>query len=260
MTNMNVCKSKWAGLTLLVVALLFSVAVFGVGVAGNRFSFVLLQHDGDWNPYPSVPQAVLDALHTMTNIPLSRDIRSVTLSNPSLFETPVLMVKGNSALTLNAAEKANLKAFIERGGFVFFDDTLADSKSPFARSVRDILKELFPAQSLRPLASDHAVFRSFFLLRSPAGRRMDGRFLEGLDLEGSGGGEARTAVVYCAHDVMGAWVKDPLGRYAYSCEPGGEAQRWEAFKMMVNVIYFSLTGTYKNDAVHQPFIERKLGF
>jgi hypothetical protein len=58
---------------------------------------------------------------------------------------------------------------------------------------------------------------------------------------------------------MGAWIKDNLGQYVYSCEPGGEAQRWESFKLALNVVYFSLTGTYKKDAIHQPFIEKKLG-
>jgi len=55
-------------------------------------------------------------------------------------------------------------------------------------------------------------------------------------------------------------MKDHLGKYVYSCEPGGEAQRWETFKLTINLIYFSITGTYKKDAIHQPFIEKKLRY
>lgn len=121
------------------------------------------------------------------------------------------------------------------------------------------MKELYPEQPLSKLSTDHAVFRSFFLLRGVAGRRVSEKYLEGVSLGGQNGGEGRTAVIYSPNDVMGAWVKDNLGQYVYSCEPGGEPQRWESFKLMLNIVYFSLTGTYKKDAIHQPFIERKLG-
>jgi hypothetical protein len=35
-------------------------------------------------------------------------------------------------------------------------------------------------------------------------------------------------------------------------------QRAEAFKWTVNLVVYSLTGTYKTDAIHQPFLEQKL--
>ena len=68
----------------------------------------------------------------------------------------------------------------------------------------------------------------------------------------------RLAAVFCANDLHGPWVRDPLGKDVYDCEPGGETQRREAFKLMINVIIYSLTGSYKTDAVHQPFLEKKL--
>lgn len=246
---------------LLLTKLMMAAMCLGSPVMagdGNRFVWAQLQYDGDWNPYPGVAAIVQDMVRTMTNIPLSASTRFLKLSDPKIFEFPILLVKGNARLQFSSEEKANLKSYIERGGFVFFDDTLADRQSAFAQSIRSILEEIFPSWSLRPLQADHAVYRSFFLLRKGAGRRMEGRFLEGLDLEGNSGGERRTAVIYCPFDLLGAWVKDPMGKYAFACEPGGEAQRWEAFKLTINVIYFSLTGTYKKDAVHQPFIERKL--
>jgi hypothetical protein len=121
------------------------------------------------------------------------------------------------------------------------------------------LGELYPDRALKKLPLDHALFRSFFLLRNVSGRRISEKALEGLDVGGSGGGEGRTAVLLCSNDLLGAWVRDNMGQYLYSCEPGGETQRWEAMKLTLNIIYFSLTGTYKKDAVHQPFIEQKLG-
>ena len=59
-------------------------------------------------------------------------------------------------------------------------------------------------------------------------------------------------------DIHGAWVRAPAGGWLFPCEPGGEVQRDEAHKLLVNIIMFSLTGTYKTDAIHQEFIKRKL--
>ena len=38
----------------------------------------------------------------------------------------------------------------------------------------------------------------------------------------------------------------------------GENQRLQAMKLTVNIIMYALTGTYKLDAIHSPFIKEKL--
>ncbi len=238
---------------------LSAVPVGAAGGAGNSFVYAQLKHEGAWDPYPNVHEQVMRMMGSMTNIPFSPERKVVTLSDPTLFETPFLLIKGNSGLELGRAEKLQLKQFIDRGGFVFIDDSLADAKGPFAASIRLLMMELYPDRSFQKLPMDHAIFRSFFLLRNVAGRRISERALEGLDVGGGGGGEGRTAVLYCPNDLLGAWMRDNLNAYVYTCEPGGEAQRWESFKLTLNIIYFGLTGTYKRDAIHQPFIERKLG-
>ncbi len=257
-------SKAWAPAFAGVTGLLF---VFSIGFAGsgNDFVYAQLKYDGPWDPYPSVHERILQMVNNMTNIPFRSERKVVTLTSPTLFESPFLIVKGSEALRFSGEEKTRLKEFIDRGGFVFVDDTLGDPKGPFAESVRRLMGELYPDRTFQKLPIEHALFRAFFLLRNVAGRRIAQKQLEGLDVSavakqpGDQGGEGRTAVVYCPNDLLGAWVKDSLGQYSFSCEPGGEAQRWEAFKLTINMIYFSLTGTYKKDAVHQPFIEMKLG-
>lgn len=225
---------------------------------GNRFVYAQLKHEGAWDPYPNVHRDILSMVGQMTNIPFVPERQTVRLTDPRLFEFPFVIVKGNSAIRFSAEEKKKLKTYIDRGGLIFFDDTLGEKNSEFSASVRTLLETLFPTDSLVPLQNDHALFRSFFLLRNVAGRRISSRSFEGMEVGGQGGGQGRTAVILSSNDLLGAWVKDPLGNYVYSCEPGGESQRWESFKLTLNLIYFSLTGTYKKDAVHQPFIEKKL--
>lgn len=249
-------RAQGAFLAMTCLALCVPVALAG---SGNRFVYGQLRHDGAWDPYPLAHERIFETVRGMTNIPVAPARQVVTLRDDALYETPFLLVKGSAALRFSNDDKVRLKRYLDRGGFVLFDDTLADARGPFAESVRALMNELYPGRGMRKLPMDHALFRSFFLLRVVAGRRISERQLEGLEMGGSGGGQGRTAAVYCPNDVLGAWMRDNLGQYAYPCEPGGEAQRWEAFKLTVNIIYFSLTGTYKKDAIHQPFIEMKLG-
>jgi hypothetical protein len=241
------------------VAALLLLSLAPAARAANHFEFRQLKYDGAWDPYPNVQDSIFQMVHTMTNIPFDPERVVVTLKSPQLFDNPFLIIKGNAAVSFDAEEKRQLKTFIDRGGLVFVDDTLCNPKGPFSESIHRLFAELFPDRAFQKLALDHAVFRSFFLLRTVSGRRIAEKWLEGLDVSAGLGGENRTAVIYCPNDLLGAWVKDNIGQYVYSCEPGGEAQRWEALKLTINIIYFSLTGTYKNDAIHQPFIERKLG-
>jgi hypothetical protein len=195
-----------------------------------------------------------------TNIPFYGERKIISLNDAALLENPFLVVKGNSSFNFSSTEKIRFKTFVDRGGLVFFDDTLADPNSAFKKSIDALMAELYPEKRMVPLPIDHAVYRSFFLLRSASGRKVKEKQLMGLTLGGVGGGEGRTAVLYSPNDVLGAWAKDPMGNYSFTCEPGGEAQRWDAFKITINIIYFSLTGTYKKDAIHQPFLERKLSY
>ena len=65
-------------------------------------------------------------------------------------------------------------------------------------------------------------------------------------------------MIYSQNDIFGAWARDKFGNYFFECFPGGENQRFESQKLTINLIVFSLTGTYKTDVIHRPFIEEKL--
>ena len=60
--------------------------------------------------------------------------------------------------------------------------------------------------------------------------------------------------------MPGAWAIDP--RSAGRClavVPGGERQREMAFRVGINLVMYALTGNYKADQVHVPFILERLG-
>ena len=50
-----------------------------------------------------------------------------------------------------------------------------------------------------------------------------------------------------------------MGRPLAAVVPGGERQREMAYRFGINLVMYALTGNYKADQVHVPFILERLG-
>ncbi len=234
---------------------LLQAAAFGESVPGNRFIMAQLRTQGEmnqWDPYPLAARDILSFLVHTTSVKTLSERRVVSLTDPLLFQTPFLIYSGSGKCAWTKEEKENLKKYLTGGGFLFVEDRACEKGGAFDYSFRNEIKSLFPDKSLMILPREHAVFRSFYLLRTIGGRKLTNNYLEGLELDG------RTAVIYSENDILGAWAKDLLGNYLFTCQPGGEAQRWESQKLMMNLILYSVTGTYKTDSIHLPFLEQKM--
>lgn len=238
----------------LVLALILAFASI-LQALGNTFLLSQLRVEGDviqWDPYPRVGADILSFLQQTTSVKSDPDRRVVSLKDPALFQSPFMIYTGSGKCSFTAEEREVLKRYLSGGGFMFVEDLACEKGGSFDHSFRAELKKMFPGKELTLLPRGHAIYRSFYLLRGVGGRKLTHNYLEGLELDG------RTALVYSQNDVLGAWAKDLLGNYLHACEPGGEAQRWESQKLMINIILYSVTGTYKTDSIHLPFIEDKL--
>ena len=67
------------------------------------------------------------------------------------------------------------------------------------------------------------------------------------------------SVLVGSNDWASAWAVDTGGRPLYAVVPGGERQRELAYRAGVNLVMYALTGNYKADQVHGPFILERLG-
>ena len=220
---------------------------------GDRFVWTQLKLGPTWDPYPEACGEALQLLGTVTSVLVDQQRRVITLKDPALFESPLIILAGREAPPpLDAEDQRRLRAYLTAGGMLWIEDTSGLQVDSFDRWVRAALKDLLPESELQPLPTDHVVFKTFFLLRQAAGRVMVRGTLEGVSWGG------RTAVVYSRNDLLGAWVKDALGRPLLPCLPGGEAQRHNARKLTLDILMYSLTGSYKSDAVHQPYLLQKM--
>lgn len=246
MRSLHIC-------TALMLAILFFCGEDLRGEQDNRFAYAQFSYPGKWDPYPDIHHEILSFIITTTSIKVHPDRKIIPLGDDRMFEYPFLILAGNGAFPhISEKTAVRIRQYLQGGGVLFIEDSSGISGSLFDREARRAIKKLFPESVLNIIPREHAVMRSFYLMRTVQGRRTIHNYLEGLDVDG------RTCLIYSQNDMLGAWARDRLGNYVYAMEPGSARKRKEAVKMTANIIIFGLTGTYKTDAIHIPFILQKL--
>jgi hypothetical protein len=261
---MNTSLTRRRFLAALAVAAASSLRPRGVWGYANmrpeagsgvpRFTFAQLRYaGGDWDPYPSAPAEFVREIERMTSVEPEPARRELSLADPALFELPFLYVTGRRDFpAFAAADAERLGAWLRAGGTLVADDAAATPGYGFDAAIRRELARALPEARPERLGAEHTVFKSFFLVRSVAGARVASPFLEGLNLQG------RTAVILSPNDLLGAFARDPLGRWVEPCSPGGERQRRLALHLGVNIVMYALCGDYKQDRIHLPFLRQRI--
>ncbi len=208
---------------------------------------------GRWRQYPTAMSSFLAEVRTRTSIEAAPDAALVDVSSPAIFEHPFLYMSGRYEFEMpDAPTIDNLRRHLTYGGFLLIDDGLGLEGEAFGGAVERLMRLVFPRASLESLPRDHAVFKSYYLIRSLGGRQAVSQDLLGINVG------VFTPVIFCRNDLGGAWARGPSGGWLEECVPGGEPQRLAAFQLAVNVALYAMTGNYKQDLIHHPFIQRRL--
>jgi hypothetical protein len=197
------------------------------------------------DPRPGALEDLLREVGENSSVQPSTEVLGLDPASEALFGQPFVALTGDRHFEpLSDGAVTNLRLFLREGGFLFVDDATGLEDSEFDRAVRRDLARVLPGTNLGPVGRDHAIYRSFFLLRGVSGRLQVRRYLEGMWL-----GDI-TPVLYSRNDLCGAWWRSSGGSFALDVIPGGHRQRTEARKLGVNLVLFALTGNYKRDVVH----------
>ncbi len=115
---------------------------------------------GDWESASLVPQNVIDVLAKYTTLELNPEGVNVRIDSHELFEYPFLFITGHLPVFFTPRERANLKEYVRRGGFVFVDDHNHDIDGVFHKTMTEELEKLFG--KLVKIPNDHRLYRAFF--------------------------------------------------------------------------------------------------
>lgn len=229
----------------LLLALLAAPLLPRSARAANFPVAARLRVPGLEDPRPGALADLLREVEQNSSVNPDAPVVEIDATADALFGQPFVVLNGDAAFDpLSDEAIAALRLYLREGGFLFVDDNSGLEDSGFDRSIRRDLARILPGTEIKAVGRDHAVYRSFFLLRSVTGRVLVRPHLEGMWL-----GDI-TPVLYSRNDLLGAVWRSHGGGFALEVVGGGERQRTGCRKLGINVVLFALTGNYKRDVVH----------
>src|SRR5262249_31565568 len=150
-----------------------ALAVLTMGPAGatptppgaRSFGIARLKYGGggDWYGDQTSLRNLITGLRERTNIPVAGDDAAVVEpGSAALYQYPFVFASGHGNIKFTDAEDANLRRWLDSGGFLWVDDDYG-----IAPSFRREMKKLFPDAELVELPFDHPVFQQIYTF--PAG-------------------------------------------------------------------------------------------
>jgi|GEM_PF-167111 len=143
------------------VRLRYTPSRTGYGGGGGYFGGINFQWDHD---YPRADRNFTQMIDEMTGIRATTEGSNIiSVGDPDLFKYPLAYLVEPGFLTLTDAEADNLGAYLQKGGFLIFDDF---SRPPALRNLMHMLDRILPGGVLVQLTAQHPIFHSFFDIES----------------------------------------------------------------------------------------------
>jgi hypothetical protein len=201
----------------------------------SEFVFATAQYEsGDWDSAPLVPANIIDSIARYTEIPVAPTGVVVALSSTDALRYPFLFMTGHLPVRFTEAERANLKRFLDRGGFLFVDDHNHDIDGQFHKTVSEEIERT--AGPLVNVPNNHELYSSFFTF--PDGPPNTSHELNGWgdnlihkELKAVMRG-SRIALLYSNKDYSSEWSYHPENKRFYSVDNT---------RFGVNIIVYALT-------------------
>jgi len=119
----------------------------------NRRRFVMreMKFNSDWDTDPTSLPAMIDQFKRRTNMDAQALLprKPLTFDDPELLDWPFVFMTAHNAFTLNEKEVANLKKYLDRGGFLFSDDCLYGF--PFGPAMHGEMAKVYADKELKAI-------------------------------------------------------------------------------------------------------------
>lgn len=184
---------------------------------------------GDWYNDPSSELNMLRflKLHTSIDVEVKTE-EFVEVGSERLFSYPFLFMTGHGSISLTDREVANLRNYLENGGFLYVDDDYG-----FDKSFRREIKKVFPEKQLIELPFDHPMYKAHFTFPNglPKIHEHDNKPPQGFGIFHEG----RLVLFYTYEsNLADGWADADV-----HSDP--EETREKALQMGLNVIVYALT-------------------
>jgi len=161
-----------------------------------------------------------------SSISTSRRFHAIKLSSTEIYNFPLVIMTGEGAFTLPAAERENLKRFVERGGFLLA--SAGCSSQEWDSSFRREMNTIFGEKRLAAIDMSHPVFHTVYDITQVGMKHGEMKPLEGISIEG------RLGVLYSQDGL-----NDTAHTTGCCCCGGNEIKN--SVQINVNILGYALT-------------------
>ncbi len=167
----------------------------------------------------------LSRAESESSISTSRRFHAVKLSSPELFEFPMVIMTGEGTFRLLESERANLRRYVERGGFLLA--SAGCSSAEWDRSFRSEMATIFDGAVLAEIDLSHPIFDTVYQISQLEAKHGEPKPLEGISLTG------RLGVLYSQDGLNDT-------SHAQGCCCCGGNELTNAEEINVNVLAYAL--------------------
>jgi hypothetical protein len=173
---------------------------------GDRLSVAQIVYDGVWKTRHAGLSVLLQTFNQRTGIPVKFGHRELRLTDPEIFNAPLLYLTGHEYFTLDDKERASLRRYLENGGFLFAEACCG--RKGFDLAFRKTMNAVLPHYSLIRIAGNAELFTEpntiatvgmTSALMQDLGKAASPPYLLGIAMED------HTAVIYSPFGLSGGW-------------------------------------------------------
>jgi hypothetical protein len=193
--------------------------------------------DDDWNVHPNGDLNLIDVMRSQSSANVGKRWNVADISNlETMSAFPFLFMHAERSPELEQSERANLREYLLRGGFLFAEDCVNGkgrsdgSGDEFFRRMAEVeLPAILPGSKLERLPFDHPVFHCFHHIDGGIPHMQGKRHgLQGITLDG------RLVALLSPSDTHCGWTNGD--RWF------GQGKQLQACKMGMNIYIYAMTG------------------
>lgn len=183
---------------------------------------------GDWYNDPSALTNLIRFASQTLPIGIQPRYEDVDIASRDLFKYPFLFLTGHGNISINRAEAANLRDYLDAGGFLYIDDDYG--LDPF---IREAMRQVYPDDPFVELPFDHPIYHLVFPFGDglPKIHEHDGKPPQGFGIFREG-----RLVVFYSHEsnLSDGWANADVHGLP-------ESLRTRSLQMGTNVLIYALT-------------------
>lgn len=206
-----------------------------VSVAGSM-SIAQIIYDGDWKTRHVGLSVLLSQYNVKTGVPVKFSTKEIRLTDPKLFDSPVIYLTGHESFIFKPDEVTALRNYLSHGGLLIAEACCG--RKAFDVSFRENMARVLPGVTFNALRTGHPLFRmpndigsmKITPALSKSYNSAPAIAPQVLTLETDG----NTAVIYSPIGMAGAWELSP-NKYCNSYLED------DAIKLGVNILMYAAT-------------------